>query len=234
MKRNNTFKGFSVCMALLLAGCASYAPSLVKLDPSGPNVTNSANGGLTVYVEEYATPEKSRQAFDADLAKQRVLPLLILVENGMQEPCEVRVSDISVQGNKVLKALTPEEAAKKAKRGAVGRALGWSLIVPIISIPIAAVASATHTSKVNKQILHDFQVKALQDGVVMPNKDHSGFLFFELDKEQKDLSGLSLEMTARNTVTGELVTLSTPLPPANFTPKEKADSEEEQKDDIAL
>jgi hypothetical protein len=35
--------------------------------------------------------------------------------------------------------------------------------------------------------------------------------YFELGEGRKDLSGLSLELTARNMVTGEIVTITAPL-----------------------
>lgn len=222
MKRTKAFKGICWFIASLFAGCASYTPTLAKLNASGPNIGKAVQGDLTLYVDEYATPEKSQKAFDTKLAEEGVLPLLIQVTNEGRDPYEIKVADIVVRGDAPLKAITPEEAAGKAKRSAVGRAVGWSLIVPIIAIPIAAAASATHTSKVNKQILQDFSQKAFQDGVIAPHKDQSGFLFLELEKERKDLSGLSLEVTAKNLVTGELVAVAMPLPAANFTVKEKS------------
>jgi len=228
MKRNSVVKGFSLLMAFLVAGCASYTPSLVKLDASGANVSKQGKGDMTISVEEYATKEKSKKAFDTSLAEEGVLPLLIKVENGGQQPYEVKGTDIVVrEGNIIMKALTPEEAASRAKRSAVGPAVGWSLLVPIIAIPAAAVASAMHTSKVNKRIVQDFAAKAFPEGIVKPNQEHFGFLFFELKEERKDLAGLSLELTARNVVTGDLVMIAAPLPAATFTSKKEASAQTE-------
>jgi hypothetical protein len=202
---------------LIFSGCASYAPSLVRLDPSGPNVRKAMKGDLTIYVEEYATSEKSERAFDTSLAPEGVLAILVSVENNGREPYEVKGANFTIRRDKPLKALTPEEAATRAQRGAVGRALGWSLIVPIISIPIAVTASAIHTSNVNQQIVRDFAAKGFPDGAVMPNKERSGFLFFELQAGQKDLAGLVLELTTKNELRGETVTVNVPLPEATFT-----------------
>ena len=229
MKRKDLILSFSIFILLLFAGCASYTPSLVRLDPSGPNLGKEVKGDLCIYVEEYATQEKCQKAFDTDLADEGVLPLLILVQNNGHQSYEVKVENITLRdGSTSIKALTPEETAGKAKRGAVGRALGWSMIVPIISIPIAIVASADHTSKVNKQIVEDFKAKSFQDNIVMPNKEQSGFLFFQMDKERKDFSSLLLEMKARNIVTGEVVAITASLPEATFKTK-KVDSQEEKK-----
>jgi hypothetical protein len=228
MRPTYIVRGFSLFMTFLFAGCASYAPVLTKLDPAGPNVTKQVNGDLTVYVEEYATPEKSEKAFDANLVEEGVLPLLLSTENSGKDSYEIKTSDIVVSdGNAALKALSAEEAASKAERSAVGRALGWSLIVPIISIPIAVAASAIHTSNVNDKIVQDFAAKGFPDGTISPNKQLSGFLYVELQEGRKDLSGLNLELTAKNMTTGQNVTIITPLPAATFTAASQATSQAE-------
>ncbi|MCL4476492.1 MAG: hypothetical protein M1508_09745 [Nitrospirae bacterium] len=108
-------KRFSTAILFALfisAGCASYSPSLVRLDSTGPDVRKASQGDLTVYVDEYATEEKCKKAFDT----------------------------------------------------------------------------------------------------VMPNKEKSGFLFFQLDEGRENLTGLGLEVTARNTANGEVVKISASLP----------------------
>ncbi len=221
MKRNRSVGIALLVIGLVLSGCASYSPSLVRLDATGPTTSKQASGDITVFVDEFATPEKSEKAFDTNLIKEGVLPLLVQVQNNSPYPYEVKKMDIIVQeagSNTALTPLTPEQAAKKAKKSAVTRAIGWSLIVPIVAIPVAVTASAIHTSKVNKQIAQDFSAKGFPDGTVMPNKEQSGFLFFELPKGRKDLSGLNLQVTPRKTDTGEFLTITSPLPAATFKP----------------
>ncbi len=204
-------------IGMMLAGCASYAPSLVKLNPSGSKVTKMSKGDLTVHVEEYATPEKSQRAFDTDLANERVLPLLIVVENHGQQSYDIRVAEMAVRGSQPLRALAPEEAAGKAGRSAVGRAIGWSLIVPIVAIPVAVAASAMHTSNANQQIVQDFTAKAFVDGELTANKERSGFVFFEVQENtEQELTGLTFEMTAKKASNGEMVQLAVPLPKVRF------------------
>jgi hypothetical protein len=225
MKQKIIFKGLLFFITFLSFGCASYTPSLVKMDPMDPNVNKQTKGDLCVLIGEYATPEKCEKVFDTNLFEKGVVPLLISIQNNGQHSYEVKSTDISIRdGNGLAKILTPEEAATKAKRSAIGRAVGWSMIVPIISIPIAAAASVNHTSKVNKQIVQDFVMKGLHDGVIMPNKELTGFLFFELNKDRKDLSGLNFEITARNQQTGEVITITSPLPNLNFANENKSDS----------
>jgi len=134
--------------------------------------------------------------------------------------------DIVVGSSPAFKELTPEEAANKAGRSAVGRALGWSLIVPIISIPVAVAASAIHTSKVNDQIVRDFAAQGFSDGDIMSNKERSGFLFFELADGPTDLGNLTLEVTARNVATAEIVNLPKPLPSSILKSETQAQAQE--------
>jgi hypothetical protein len=229
MRRRRVMRGVSLVLAAAVAGCATYDPVVkglpARLDLAGPNVTKAGTGELTLYVEEYATHEKSESAFDTRLAEEGVLALLILMHNNGPHEYEVDGSGIVLRGKTVTNALTAEQAAGKAERSAVGRALGWSLIVPIISIPVAVVASAVHTNKVNKQIVQDFTAKRFADGVIAPNTERSGFVFFDLEADRKDLSGLTLEVVARNMSTGDTVTISTPLPPTTIVPR-KSPSEE--------
>jgi hypothetical protein len=232
MKRKRVMKSLVWCVALLFAGCATYTPQpTLRLEPSGDNVSKMVQGDIILYVEEYATKEKSKQAFDTDLAKKGVLPLRITVENNGEQPYEVQSSDILVRdGTTALSMLTPQEASRKAKRNAIGRAVGWSLIVPIIAIPIAAASSAIHTSKVNKRIVQDFVAKGFLEGAVQPHQKQTGFLYFALPDGRKDLAGLQLELAAKNLATDEHVVLTTALPVATFAPNKVAQSQQESGD----
>jgi hypothetical protein len=238
MGKNRLIGIVLLVVGLVLSGCASYSPSLVRLEPTGPTTSKQVSGDITVYVDEFATPEKSEKAFDTNLAKEGVLPLLIQVQNNSPYPYEVKKMDIVLQEvgpNITLLPLTPEQTAKRAKKSAVTRAIGWSLIAPIIAIPVAVAASAIHTSKVNKQIGQDFSAKGFPDGTIMPNKEQSGFLFFELPKGRKDLSGLNLQVTPRKVDTGEFLTITSPLPAATFKPaKASATSEASDHDEKML
>jgi len=69
-----------------------------------------------------------------------------------------------------------------------------------------------HTTSVNTQIVNDFKAKSFPDGELVPRKERSGFLFYELEEGQKEISNARLELKARNLATGEIVTLAVPLP----------------------
>ena len=196
---------------LNFTGCATYTPTLVRLNPLGPDTKKAAKGELAVYSEEFVTGEKSARAFDANMPAEGVLPILILVENNGRESFDVNIADVRLRGEKPLKLLAAEDAALRAQRSAAARALGWSMIVPIIAIPFAICVSGIHTGNVNQQIVRDFTAKGLPDGAVLPNKERSGFVFFESDGDRKDVAGLILEVIVRNTNTGEPISVELPL-----------------------
>jgi hypothetical protein len=201
----------------LLTGCASYTPVTTKLGAQGPTVTAQPKDDLVVSVDEYATKEKSKKAFDTDMAKEGVLALLVSIQNGGQQTFEIKPSDINLrEGETSLKVLSPKEAAKKAKREYVMKAIGWSLIVPIISIPVAVAVSADHTSKVNDKIAQDFSAKAFAGGTLAPGNEVTGFVFFELKRGRKDLGGLVLEVKGENRATKECTTVICDLPMVAF------------------
>jgi hypothetical protein len=214
--KKGTIWGILLIMALL-TGCASYTPTLVKLNAQGPTVTKQPQDDLVVSVEEYATKEKAKKAFDTDMAKEGVLALLVAVQNEGQQVYEIKPSDITLrEGEMPLKVLSPEQAAKKAKREYFMKALGWSLIVPIISIPVAIAVSVDHTGKVNDKIVQDFTAKAFTGGTLAPGKEVTGFVFFELKPGRKDLGGLVMEVKGENQATKECTTVTCDLPMVAF------------------
>jgi hypothetical protein len=175
-------------------------------------------------VEEYGSVAKSIRAFDTNLASVGVLPVLILVENNGAESLDVKLQDIVIKRDLPLKPLTPHDAATRAARGTVTEAVGWSLIVPIVTIPAAAALSAMDTSCVNKKIDQDFYRKGFSEGPVEGGKRRSGFLFYQLEDQMEILKGLIFELKARNLATSEMVSISVSLPETMLTLGEDARS----------
>lgn len=212
----------AVSALAVLSGCATYTPSMAKLDASGAGATSRSVGGVTVFVDEYATKAKSEKTFDMNLHSDGVLPLLVTLQNSGAAPLDVKTMDITLRdGAQTIKLLSPEEAATKAKKSAAGRAIGWSLIVPIISIPIAATASVMHTNKVNRQIMEDFTAKSFTSEVVAPGKEKTGFLFFDIDKVRSEFAGLILEMKMKVGGAAEPLMLALPISTIKLQPTEQ-------------
>lgn len=197
------------------AECANYKGRTAPMVAALPHA-ESSGGEISLYVDEYATESKSKKAFDSNLAGKGVLALLVRVVNNGQEPCEIAVRDFVVRdASSTLRRIPPEEAAGKVKLNAAARAIGWSLIVPIVAIPVAASMSVHDTNKKNARMKEDFAASVIQDGTIPAYGEQTGFLFYDITG-RKDLRGLELAMTARNSTTRATITVVAPLPYASF------------------
>lgn len=206
-------------VALALTGCATYTPSMAKLDASGAGASRQSAQGVTVFVDEHISKSKSEKAFDTDLRDDGVVALLVTVQNRGVQAFEIKTMDVVLRdGIGTLKLLGPEEAAERAKKSATARAIGWSLIVPIIGIPIAATASVMHTNKVNRQMREDFTAKYLSSATVDPGKDSTGYLFFEAEKARSDFNALALEVKGNFAGSVEAVAVITSIAPVSVKP----------------
>jgi len=222
MKQNIITQALPLALAFTLVGCGPpYTPTILKLDPTGPNVWKQTVGDLTLYVEEYAAEGKWKEAFVLDLATEEVLPLLIKVTNSGKASYEVKSKDIVVRGQSILNRFDAEKAATKLQTSvlaatAVGAGTGI-LLLPLAPLFGGVLAASTYTR--NKQIIENLVDKKFEQGVILPHSSREGFLYFELYKDRKDLSNLIIELTARNTVTGRTLAISAPVPPVSLERK---------------
>ena len=103
-------------LSLFLGGCvAQFEPRLtspVSLGSGLPTV-KQVQAGLEVSIEEFASANKSRRAFDADIATHGVLPLLLRVEN--RGGRHYRVDRNEVRAFIDGQALPPSECCISAK-----------------------------------------------------------------------------------------------------------------------
>jgi len=191
---------------------AKHAPT--RTLPVRPHPRAYARPGAHAPKRARRRAPKSEKAFDTDLRDDGVVALLVTVQNSNAQPLSVKGMDYVLRdGANTLKLLSPEEAAERAKKSAAGRAIGWSLIVPIIGIPFAATASVLHTNKVNRQMREDFSAKNLATMTVAQGKDSSGFQFFESEKGRGDFSNLSLEIKGTLEGAADPVVVVTPIAP---------------------
>ena len=84
MSPNHFLKFIAFFMSLFLGGCvANFEPRMSSPGSlgSGLPTVSQVKAGLEVSLEEFVSANKSRRAFDADIASKGVLPLLLRVEN---------------------------------------------------------------------------------------------------------------------------------------------------------
>ena len=206
-------------LVLAISGCASFEPALRYADlakPREPTVKEKQEG-LEVSIEEFASQNKSKQAFDADIALAGVLALLIRVDNGGTETYRVQERMISAfLGNESLPSLTGESAAAQgANSEYVGKALGWTLATGPFAIflwPATIGGSASHTAAVNRRIEQHFESMRFTDSLLKPNQMATGFFYFKLPSGVTKLENLRVEVTPTEEQTGKQLAFKFVLP----------------------
>jgi hypothetical protein len=178
-----------LCMlGVFLSGCAStFEPRLTSFDLNKPGLPGAkeVHAGVETSVEEFAAADKSRRAFDAEVAPRGVLPLLIRIENNSAANYVVQRHQIAVMvdGN----PLAPLHAFEAADLGA-SRNGTWNALVNTAAVgplamffwPATIAGSATQTQKINRQIEHHFESLELKDSVIKPGEKLAGFIFSRL------------------------------------------------------
>ena len=121
-------KGYFLC--LIFSGCASFEPGLGYQDLSRPRAptVKEVQEGLEVSAEEFASANKSRQAFDADIALHSVLALLLKAENNGDKTYKVTASEITAYlHDQPLTALSSKQASQAAASEYAGKAILWAI-----------------------------------------------------------------------------------------------------------
>jgi hypothetical protein len=201
---HRTGLGFVVGLALAANGCASFKPTTSLLDllkAQQPTVKGS-NTNLEISVEEFASAEKSRKAFDTDLTPHGVLPLLLRLDNRGPSEFLITEKDVAAYLNGQALPQIPgiDVARQAAAREAAGRATAWTLATgpfALIFWPVTISVSALHTKDVNQSIDHHFQNFDMGRVLVKPNQITGGFYFFGLPAGARVLDKLVLEVQAK-------------------------------------
>lgn len=202
MRSNRPFK-LILLISFIFGGCATFEPALHREDLAAtrqPTVMK-VQEGLEVSVEEFATADKSRQAFDADVAPYGVLALLVRMENKGTETYKVPEQAVkAILGGKPLTALPGKEAANQAATSSYAdKALGWSVLTGpffgLIGLP-TILGSTSHTNAVNERIRDHFESVQFRNDLLKPNQSATGFVYFKLPGEIKKLENLTVHVEA--------------------------------------
>lgn len=203
----------------IIPGCATFEPGLRHQDlmrPRQPTVKGE-RGGVAVSIEEFATANKSLQAFDADIAPGGVLALVVKVENKGTMVYRILVEDVKAfLGNQLLSPLTGTEAANQAATSEyVGKALLWTAAAGPFAIllwPSTVAGSATHTRAVNRKIEQHFQSLEFTDSLLRPQQAAVGFKYFKLPNNVKSLENLRIEVGLSEEAGGNRHVFRLPIP----------------------
>ena len=206
MKVNRFVISAAFLMSLTFGGCtASFDPGLhsSEIGMGGLPTVKEVRAGLEVSIEEYVSANKSRRAFDADIASYGVLPLLLRVENNGAREYRIDRSEIKAFiGDQALRPIYGYEAAKQgASREYVGKVLintaMWGPLGMFFGLP-TLVGSAAHTREVNKEIEQHFANMEFSGAMLKPGESASGFVYYRLPSSSQQLSNLVVEMTVES------------------------------------
>lgn len=219
--------------------CAGFRPVLDQKSLLGgsriPSIAQTREG-ITVSIEEFASVDKSKHAFDSDVMSSGVLPLLFRIESKSDTAYKIPVESIKAYLDKQpLAVLSGEAAAKQATtRDYVGKALGWTLLsgpLFFIAWPGTIIGSALHTNHINSRIIRHFETLQYKGALVRANQPAYGFVYFEIPTDQKilqsiaetkSLKSLTVEVVTASEGEGETVSFNIPFPdldlksPSNF------------------
>jgi hypothetical protein len=208
-----------IALLLILSGCASFEPGLRLQELNRPRhpTAKAMQEGVEVAVEEFYTPAKSRMMFDADLASEGVIPLLLKVENtGTERYAAKKIDMRAYLGAEPLLALDPRAAASQAATSEyAGKALGWTIAsgpFAVLLWPVTIGASVAHTHGVNKRIEAYFEAASYQDALLAPKQTAVGFVYFQRPDSAKGLEHLTIEMDVVRDADGKKLTYRFELP----------------------
>jgi hypothetical protein len=154
----------SAVLALVLAGCTrSY--QVVEVPQYGADLypVSQTRSGVTVAINEIRSPERVQRYFGADLLKERIFPVNVVVSNYSKQRVALKPSDILLYNFKdVMDPVPLEMVVASAKRQHGG------------------VASAAE-----EPVDKFFHASAFRDTVLSPNESYSGIVYFALPAPQK-------------------------------------------------
>ena len=219
MTASRRFKVAGLIASIWMTGCASFEPALRTSDlmrARQPSVAETQEG-LEISMEEFVTPDKSRQAFDADVASYGVLAMLVRAENKGIGNYKIAQRSITASvGGQPLPAIGGVDAADQAATSEyAGKALGWTVAAGPFAIllwPVTIAGSAAHTKSVNRRIQQHFESLQLTDALIKPNQTATGFVYFKLPENSKTLEHLVIEATATEELSGKQLSYRFSLP----------------------
>jgi hypothetical protein len=110
----------SVVVGFILAGCSSSVPyRVVQVPEHGADLypLSQTRAGITIAIDEIRSPARVQRHFGADLIKEGILPVNVVVSNYGQARVMVKPSDLLLyRGRDVIDALPIEMVSTAAKR----------------------------------------------------------------------------------------------------------------------
>jgi hypothetical protein len=219
MTKSPRLNSLLLLFSLTLFGCASFEPGIQYRDLSRNRVPTAAESqkGLDVSFEEFVSAKKSLLAFDADIAGNGIMALLINLDNKGGNVYRIPRSQLNASfDGEPLERLDGKEAATQgASKDYASRALGWTMATgpfALLLAPLTLTGSSAHTAEVNRTIEAHFAALELPDALLKKNQTISGFVYFKLPFGLTTLENAMLEIAPIDDQTGDKLFFKFALP----------------------
>jgi hypothetical protein len=219
MELSRKSKLMAIVIGFIFAGCATFQPGLRYQDlmRARQPTAKEVREGLEVSIEEFVSREKSRRAFDADIAPHGVLAFFLRIENKSPTSYIVRDTDSRVfLHDRPLNFLQGIDAARQAASSdGAAKAAAWTVAMGPFALLFWAPAisiSGSHTQYVNQRIEHHFDNLQFGNVLLRPAQAVGGFLYFKIPNGTKRLEDLTVEVVASEEKTPRQVSIRFPVP----------------------
>lgn len=193
----------SVVLSLLfstIAGCASYEVQHVDVKPVESYINKQTISDVTIAVDPFDDPAKSKSAFYVDLTEKNIKPLHIVIDNNAPDSIMIIRQDI------VLTDSTGNEIQPVNSNYVFNQFDKNELLYGIFGFGIFSYMSA---EEANEKMKADWYEKELpEERVVASKRKASGFVFFELIPH---LKGKTVMIDAINLKTNEPIKFEIPI-----------------------
>ncbi len=189
----NSRRGMTGCpwlwlLVLCWAGC-SGAPAAIPPQPLDAYQFQETRGGVGVGVDPYFTVERVARTFRGgeSFAENGVLPVRVTIHNGSREEVTVNPRDFRLvrpNGSWDI-PLSAQDAFSLTKVR-----LGLWGAVTIIGGPITAAR--------NEPRLKDLEARELQETTISPGNSSTGFVYFGIPPEEKNMTGSRVMLVLRS------------------------------------
>jgi hypothetical protein len=166
-------------VVLCAAGC-SGAPAGIPPQPAETNRFQEMRGGVRVSVDPYFVKERIVQTFSAGerFAESGVLPVQLSIENGSGGEVKVNPRDFRLLG--------PDSRGDAP----IGAQYAFSLVKARIEYwALIPIVGASVTAARNSPVFKDLESRELREATIPPGGQTTGFLYFRIPEEQKNLAG---------------------------------------------
>src|SRR5713101_6700194 len=107
----------SALVVVLLAGCGSYQVAQMPQYEADLYPLTQSKSGITIGIDDIRSPERAQRYFGADLVKDGVLPVNVVVSNYGKHRVVVKPSDILLHRGKEIVDPLPIQIVAAAAKG---------------------------------------------------------------------------------------------------------------------